>query len=181
MNDILERVSGEEDFLTKIAKKIPGFKGYINRTERREADKILRENIADRFEALWGKISEVEKEVVSGGNIEMVDDLESSAIKLRQFIDRIRHASYGYAGFFDAIKVNEEELDAIYQYDMQMLAYEDEISRAIDNVEASLGSEGLPAAVRHLTTLSQDCLDAFDKRKEVIVAMESSTDSIVSE
>jgi len=42
MNDILDRVSGEEDFLTKIIKKIPGFKGYIKRTERREADKILR-------------------------------------------------------------------------------------------------------------------------------------------
>ena len=180
MDDILERVSSEEDFLTKIIKKIPGFKGYINRTERREADKILRENIADRFESLWGRISEFQKEVISGGNIELVDDLESAAIKLRQFIDRIRHASYGYAGFFDAIKVNEEELDAIYQYDNQMLALEEEVGRAIDNVEASKDSEGFPAAVRHLTTLSQGCLDAFDKRKEVIVSMESPTDSTVS-
>ena len=176
MGDILDRVSGEEDFLTKIGKKIPGFKGYINRTERREADKLLREKIAERFESLWNRISDLQKEMISGGNIEMVDDLESSAIKLRQFIDRIRHASYGYAGFFDAIKVNEEELDAIYQYDIQMLALEDEVSRGIENVEASMGAEGFPAVVRHLNTLSQNCLDAFDKRKEVIVAMENPMD-----
>jgi hypothetical protein len=40
-----------------------------------------------------------------------VDDLEGAAIKLRQFIDRVRTASYGYAGFFDAVKVRSEELD----------------------------------------------------------------------
>jgi len=180
MNDILDRVSGEEDFLTKIIKKIPGFKGYIKRTERREADKILRENIADSFESLWGKISEIQKKAVSDGNLEIVDDLESAAIKLRQFIDRIRHASYGYAGFFDAIKVNEEELDAIYQYDIQILSLEDEVGRAIENIEVSMGTEGLPASIRHLTKLAQNCVDTYNQRKDVIVAL-GSTDLKESE
>lgn len=174
MNNILERVSGEKDFFTKIVKEIPGFKGYIQRSERRAADKLLRESIANRFESLWGRISELQKEAISNGNIEMIDDLESSAIKLRQFIDRVRTASYGYAGFFDVIKVNTEELDEIYQFDLQLLALEEEVSRAIDNVEASMGTEGLPAAIRHLIKLSQNCLDAFEKRKEVIVNMASS-------
>ena len=52
-----------------------------------------------------------------------------------------------------------------------MLELEDEISRAIDNVETSFGTDGLPAAIRHLTTLSQSCLDIFNQRKEVIVKM----------
>ena len=69
------------------------------------------------------------------------------------------------------IKVNTEELNAIYQYDLEMLELEDEISRAIDNVENSFGTDGLPAAIRHLTTLSQSCLDNFNQRKEVIVKM----------
>ena len=41
----------------------------------------------------------------------------------------------------------------------------------IINVETSFGTDGLPAAVRHLTTLSQSCLDIFNLRKEVIVKM----------
>ena len=175
MDDILQRVSGQEDFFKKILPKIPGFKGYVDREDRRAADKLLREGIADRFETLWGRISEIQKEAVSNGDLKVVGDLESAAIKLRQLIDRVRTASYGYAGFFDPIKVKTEELDQIYQYDYELLAMEDEVSRAIDNVSSSFGTDGLPAAIRHLTTLSQGCLDTFDRRKEVIVNMSEST------
>ena len=171
MNDILERVTGESGFIKKIFSKLPGFRGYVEREDRRNADKLLRESIADRFENQWRRVSSLQKEAISNGEIEKIDDLESSAIKIRQFIDRIKNASYGYAGFFDVIKVNTEELNAIYQYDLQMLELDDEISRAVDNIETSFGTDGLPAAIRHLTTLSQSCLDIFNQRKEVIVKM----------
>jgi hypothetical protein len=174
MNDILERVTGESDFIKKILGKLPGFRGYVEREDRRNADKLLRESIAERFESLWCRISSLEKEAITNGEIEKIDDLESSAIKIRQFIDRVKTASYGYAGFFDVIKVNTEELNEIYQYDLQMLELKDEVSRAVDNVETSFGTDGLPAAVRHLTTLSQSCLDIINLRKEVIVKMSKS-------
>jgi hypothetical protein len=171
MNDILQRVSSEKDFFKKILEKVPGFNGYVERSERRQADKLVRESIADRFDSLWGRISALQRQAISDGNIELIDDLEAPALKLRQFVDRIRTASYGYAGFFDSIKVRTEELDEIYQYDYALLASEEEVGRAIDNVESSMGTDGLPAALRHLTQLAQDCLDAFEKRKEVVIQM----------
>jgi hypothetical protein len=171
MNDILQRVSSEKDFFKKILEKVPGFTGYVERSERRQADKLLRESIADRFDALWGKISALQRQAISDGNIDLIDDLEAPALKIRQFVDRIRTASYGYAGFFDSIKVRTEELDEIYQYDYALLASEDEVARAIDNVESSMDTDGMPAALRHLTQLAQDCLDAFEKRKEVVIHM----------
>lgn len=176
MNDILERISSEADFFKKILNKVPGFNGYVERSERRSADKLLRESIANRFEALWGRISEIQRQAISEGNIEIIDDIEASALKMRQFIDRIRTAAYGYAGFFDAIKVKTEELDAIYQYDYQLLEMETDVSSAIDNLESSIGTDGLPAAIRHLTKLSQDLIDAFEKRAEVIVNMTEITE-----
>ena len=180
MDDILQRVSGQEDFFKKILPKIPGFKGYIDREDRRAADKLLRESIANRFETLWGRISELQKEAVSSGDLKVVGDLESAAIKIRQFIDRIRTAAYGYAGFFDPIKIKTEELDQIYQYDYQLLAMDEDVSRAIDNISSSLGTDGLPAAIRHLTALSQESLDAFDKRREVIVHMSADASADMS-
>jgi len=176
MNDILQRVSSEKDFFKKILEKVPGFQGYVERSERRQADKLLRESIAESFDSLWGRISALQRQAISDGNIEMIDDLEAPALKLRQFIDRIRTASYGYAGFFDSIKVRTEELDEIYRYDYALLASEAEVGRAIDNVESSMGTDGLPAALRHLTQLAQDSLDAFEKRKEVIIQMVETQD-----
>ena len=170
MSDIMDRVVGEQDFFKKLLSKVPGFKGYIERNHRREADKLLRETIADGFEAQWARISSLQRDLVNQGGLEYVDDLENAAIKIRQFIDRIRRASHGYAGLFDPIKINEEELNQIYQYDLALVTSIDEVGRAVDNVEASIGSDGLPAAIRNLTSLSQSCVDAFNRRSEVILA-----------
>jgi hypothetical protein len=175
MDDILGRVTGEHDFIKKILEKIPGFKGYVEREDRRAADKILRETIADQFEALWGRISALQREAITNGDLEVVDDLESAALKMRQFIDRIRTATYGYAGFFDAVKINTEELDAIYKYDAEMVTLQEEVSNAINNIEASYGTDGLPAAIRNLVSLSQSCVDAFNQRKNIIMNITGNT------
>jgi hypothetical protein len=155
--------------LQKILSKVPGFNGYVDRTNRRAADKLLRETVANRFEELWRRLSALQAEMLRQGGISQMDRMESAAIKLRQFIDRIRTASYGYAGFFDAIKINQEELSQVYQYDLALLDLEDEVGRAIDNVESSLGTDGLPAAIRNLIAEAQKCLDIFNRRTETMI------------
>ena len=171
MNDILDRVTGESNFFKKILSKLPGFKGYVEREERRNADKLLRESIALKFEAIWQRISALQKDAISNGDLEIVDDLESAALKIRQFVDRIKTASYGYAGFFDVINIEQDELDEMYKYDLALLELEDEMNRSVDNVETSFGTDGLPAAIRHMVGVAQTCVDAFNMRKEVIINM----------
>jgi hypothetical protein len=169
MDDLFDRVTSEQDIFKKLLSKIPGFKGYIERSNRRASDKLLRDLIASRFEEQWQNISALQRQLISDGGIEYVDDMEGAAIKLRQFIDRIRNAAYGYAGFFDAIKINEEELEKIYQYDLELLEMVDQVKNGVDNVEASFGTDGLPAAIRHLTRVAADCVDAFNRRSDVIL------------
>jgi hypothetical protein len=168
MSDIFDKVTGDQDPIKKILAKIPGFKGYIERGDRRMSDKLLRDTIADEFEALNQRVSSLQRDLISQGEIGYLDDLEAAAIKLRQFIDRVRTASYGYAGLFDAIKIKEDELAQVYEYDNALLALSDQVRSAIDNVETSIGTEGLDAAIRHLITVSQQCVDAFNKRSEVM-------------
>jgi len=173
MSDILEKVTASKDWLSKIISKIPGFKGYMERADRRMSDKLLRENIANSFEGLYQRISGLQRDLISQGGLAYIDDMESAAIKLRQFIDRVRTASYGYAGIFDAIKIKETELTRVYEYDAVLLGMSDEVSRAIDNLETSIGTDGLPAAIKHLISISQSCVDAFNKRSEVMKGISS--------
>lgn len=166
----LGKVTGDLDPFKKILNRIPGFKGYVERQSRRDADKLLRDTVADRFEQQWGRISALQREFINTGEIAYVDDLEAAAIKLRTFTDRIRRATRGYSGLFDAVKINEEELAKLYEYDAGMLDLVDEVGRAIDNIEASVGSDGLPAALRNLVSVTQRCIDVFDLREEVILS-----------
>jgi hypothetical protein len=174
MSDLFERVTGDQDIFTRLLGKLPGFNGYIERQNRRQSDKILREAVADRYQEQWQRISGLQRDLIRQGQLQYAGDLEAAALKLRQFIDRVRTASYGYAGFFDAIKINEQELAQVYEYDLQLLTMNEDIGAAIDNVESSIGTDGLPAAIRHLTNSSQQAVDAFNRRTEVMIGGVSS-------
>ena len=169
MTDLFEKVTGDQDVFKKLASKIPGFNGYIERQNRRAADKILRETVADHFEELWSRVSAIQTEMISEGGIALIDDMEKAAIKLRTFIDKIRTATYGYSGFFDAVKINEEELAKLYEFDNAFFVLADEISHAIDNVETTIGdNEGLPAAIRNLVTKSREAVKTYNHRYEIL-------------
>jgi hypothetical protein len=169
--DPLGKVTEGKGFLDKVRKFLSGFVGYFDREQRREADKILRETIAQRYEEQWERISGLQRQLIEEGGIEHVDDLERAALKLRTFVDRVKGASHGYAGFFDHVGIGSDELERIYEYDLGMLESIEVVSNAIDNVEASFGSDGLPAALRHLEGRCEDVSKLFDRRDEVILAM----------
>ena len=170
MEDFFQKVTSQQDPFKKLASFIPGFKGYIERQNRRDADKVLRDTVAQRFEDQWRRTSQLQSDLVSNGQIAFVDDLEKAAIKLRTFIDKISTAPRGYSGLFDAVKINEEELESIYQFDAAFFDLAEQVGRALDNVEASLGEPAaLPAAIRNVTTLARQAVETYNRRSEVVI------------
>jgi len=175
MNDLFDKLTGDQDVFKKLASKIPGFNGYIERQNRRAADKILRETVADKYEDLWKRVSALQTDLISQGGLEFVDDMEKASIQLRTFVDKIRTATYGYSGFFDAVKINEEEIAKLYAFDNAFFDHAETINNAIDNVETSLSDEaGLPAAIRNLVTVSRESVDTYNHRYEVLTSTDES-------
>lgn len=168
MSDLFERITSQQDVIKKLFAKIPGFKGYVERVDRRNADQLLRDTISEKYQAQWKRISSIQRELVTSGQLEVLDEIEVAVTRLRQFIDRIKTAAYGYSSFFESTKINEAELEKIYQFDLALVDMGDEIASAVDNLEASIGSDGMPAAIRNLNQKAQDCVDAFNKRLELM-------------
>jgi hypothetical protein len=169
MDDFFQKVTSMQDPFKKLASYIPGFGGYIERQNRREADKLLRDTVARRFNEQWQRVSQLQSDMVSNGMIAYVDDMEKAAIRLRTFIDKISTAPRGYSGLFDAVKINEKELEAIYQFDAAFFDLAEQVGRAVDNVEQTMQDEsGLPAAIRNLTSLARLAVETYEKRSEVV-------------
>jgi hypothetical protein len=171
MSDLLDQVNSEQDIFRRIAGKIPGFSGYIDRENRRAADKLLREAIADKYEQVWKRVGQVQKDLASGMELEYLDDLESAATTLRTFIDKVRTAAYGEAGFFDAKKIKSDELQRLYEFDLALVDKVDEISTAIDAVQAAIGTDDLSTPITALVNLTRELVSTFDHRSEVITAL----------
>jgi hypothetical protein len=169
MSDFFGRVTGDQDPIKKLLSHIPGFSGYIERVNRRSADKLVRDTVAQRFEELYKRTSRLQADLISEGGIEYLDDLEKGTLQIRIFADKIRNATYGYSGFFDAVKINEEELAKLYAFDSAFFDIADQINAALDTVEASMGQDdALKASIRNVVTLTREATAAFERRYEVI-------------
>jgi hypothetical protein len=172
-DQIFGNVTGDMDPFKKILSKIPGFSGYMERQNRRDSDKLLRNTIFNRVRELENRVSALQRDFIAQGEIGHVGELEASAVKLRTFADRVHTATRGYSAMFAAVKINESELTRLYDYDARLLDLTEEVGRAVDNVQASISSDGLPAAIRNLESVSRQCIEAFDRREEVVVGTEA--------
>ncbi len=168
--DLREKVTEALGGLEQLVAKVPGYKGYKEKEMRREADKLLREQLARQFEEQRRRIPDLQKQLISSGQIGFLDDLESGNIKLQTLIDRLKTASYGYAGFFDAIKVKEEQLDGLYEFDIALMDEVPNVAAGINQVsEALAAKEGVAETIADLVSTIQGVNDTFSKRQDVIL------------
>lgn len=168
--DMLETVHASQSAFEHLVNKIPGYAGYKAKELRREADKLLRMEVASKFDDQRKRLAELQHQLISQAQIEFLDDLERAVMKLQLLIDRIKTASYGYAGLFDAVKVKEEQLDALYDFDTQMLNFVDEVAADVDQVSSAIAAkEGIGEAITALVSTVTEANLAFGHREEAIL------------
>jgi len=171
MDDLRETVHGAMSGLERLFSKIPGFRGYKDKELRREADKLLRDQLAAKFDDQRQRLSELQMQLISRVQIEFLDDLDRAALKLQLLVDRIKTASYGYAGLFDAVKVKEEQLDALYEFDNQMLDLANDVAARVDQLASAITArEGIAAAIEELIETADEAHVTYGHREEAILA-----------
>jgi hypothetical protein len=169
--DMYDKIEGESSFLGDLASKIPGFDGYMERSRRREADQLIRSTIASRLEESRLQLSSVHQEL--GRDIvravDYAEALGRADTKLMGLIGKIKDAPEGYAGFFDAVKVQEDDLARVYAFDESMMAYADQIEADINALEKAVREEGdLDERIRVLDSTLREANSAFNSRQEVL-------------
>ncbi len=185
MTDLTSQIKDQRGGFAKVLSKIPGFKGYMEKETRRDADKIVRDVVAAKFTDQLDRLTELQTDLLANGGFEFVDDVEQSAVKLRTFIDRVKTAPRGYAGIFDAVQVKEDQLDQLYNFDYQLLVESDRLAAAIDQCRiaigvmpapvaegaapAPVGPEALKAALSTVKRVCTELNDLYDKRQHLLV------------
>jgi hypothetical protein len=175
MTDYQSQIESQRGKLKELLLKVPGFKGYIELEDRRTADKLLRDAVANSYQEQLDRLTAVQTVFVDRGDLEYVDDLEAVVVKLRTFIDRISHATYGYSSFFSAVKIDAEKLDKIYDYDQALFAGIDSLSDALESLETTEDPEQLKALITDLKKQARDIVAKADKRKDVITSEDEIT------
>jgi hypothetical protein len=169
VGDLRKRIESAYNKLEEMAKDLPGYKGYKQKEVRREADRLVRLKAAREFEEQRRRLNSVAVQLTNAGRLRVLMTLDRALMRLQLLVDRLKTASYGYAGLFDAIKVREAELDALYDYDAALLDGVDKVGTLIDGLAAAEEDEEVTKAGMALLAELDEVNETFSKRQDVIL------------
>lgn len=115
-----------------VAGLIPGYKGYKDKEQRRDCDRMLRHTITTRLQERKSVVDRAIAESSRKFQFDNLEPLELVKRKVERVADLVRYAPAGYSGFFDTAEVGPEQLDQIYNNDMAVLQRLDELGALID-------------------------------------------------
>ncbi len=170
MPDFQERIESRRRVLERLVGLIPGYHRYQQLEKRRDADRMNREILYGELKAQQDKLESLALAITKSNKLDNLEDLDRAVRKLRTAADRIRLADYGVSGFFDAAKIEEEELDRMYEFDLSL----GEQVKAIGNKVGELHDDE-DSFVERLLELDMliDGLDQrFTKREQVMMGVQ---------
>jgi hypothetical protein len=170
MVDTYGKVQDSRTGLEKLLDIIPGWGGYQERQNRRKADQVLRQTLAEKLNNQRRNLDVAQKELINHGKIDLIDDVGSAVTQLQTFIDRVRVATYGYSGMFDAVRINQAELEQMYNFDLALFEYVDRLDAATDRLREAISiGEGLTETIRIIQDICREANSTFDQREHVIL------------
>lgn len=173
MVDLRERVEEDRGLLKRIQLHIPGFAGYRRREDLRDADTMLRIQVANRLKEVRGQLEESRGALTANYQLKALEPLGAVILKVQGLEGQIRHAESGYSGLVTDIKVLEPQLNRLYEWDASMLDGVDALGQRASALQedASDGAKVL-AHVDAIRKALTDMESTFKRRMLVITGTE---------
>jgi hypothetical protein len=172
--DVYDKAKKQMRLSERIVAALPGFRGYKEKELRRESDKLIRNHLYQRLSTARNDLKTVFQKLSDRRSLDVLNDMDRLVARFDRVAEKVNHASYGYTGFFDVVKVEEEALDRMIDFDNQMIDGADNIVNEVGAFKAEVMKQKFDKAKERVQNLS-DTLEAFeeafDKRQEVILGV----------
>jgi hypothetical protein len=172
--DIYAQAKSQMRLSERIAAALPGFRGYKEKELRRESDKLVRNNIYLKLTKDKDNIKSISQKIADKRYMDVLTDIDRLSAKMDRITEKINHASYGYAGFYDIAKIKEENLDRMITFDNQLLDEVNALTASIEDLKTQLLSNNFANLKDKIQTIADKfelLEDTFDKREQVILGV----------
>jgi hypothetical protein len=176
MTFMRSKVEEDRGLLKKIELLIPGFKGYRQREDIRSADSLLRQQLANRMGEINNIFENCRERLARAIELSLMSDIGDILKMSRQIENKIRHAEQGYTGISADFRIEDEELNTMYEWDLSLLATIDSVGKLagelLDSIIASDGTTG--DKMRTIRNSLRDFNSMFNNRIAAIAGLEVS-------
>ncbi len=152
-----------------VLDRVPGYRGYRSKEDRRDADRRVREHVATAYAQQADRVERVARELADRRRLTEIGPVDDLARAIRHLVDRVRTASYGYGALFGDRDVDAAALDQLRLFDESLLSGVEELQTPIAALEATQAAGGdLAEPARTASTIVQSLHDRFDLRGQVV-------------
>jgi len=172
---VYEKAKEEMRLSERILAELPGFRGYKEKELRRESDKLIRNHLYQRLMEARKDLKEIFQKLSDNRLHEVLTDMDRFIMRFDRVSEKINHASYGYAGFFNIVKVDEAKLDKMIEFDTGLIDDVDKIVEEATAFKKEVVKQQFENARGHIQNLSdklEELEETFDGREEVIMGVE---------
>ncbi|HCN36764.1 MAG: hypothetical protein IAE65_04975 [Ignavibacteria bacterium] len=165
----LDLIKSKESFLEKIKRYIPGYDGYVNRDNARELDTQLRNKLALSLEANKTSLKNALNSLTKNKKLFESQDLDKLDKKNENVIAKLKSASRGYSGAFDIVKIKEEKLNQIYEFDNALISDIEIINNSFNEIESNASANtDIKTPVENASRALDNLISKFDQRELIL-------------
>lgn len=175
MPDIRQRVQEDQGILKKIQMFVPGFRGYRQKEDLRDADRMLRDQLAKKLSLQRKQVEGARRLVTNSYNSNELELLGGVINEYKKVEGLVSHSSMGYSGISADIEFKQDQISRLYDYDGSMIDGLTSMQQAIDQTKAALTAQDGPRAqgeIDQLRALVGNFEDQFKRRINVIQGTE---------
>jgi predicted translin family RNA/ssDNA-binding protein len=167
-----EKAKEEMRLSERILAELPGFRGYKEKELRRESDKLIRNHLYQKLSEARKDLKEIFQKLSDSRLHEVLTDMDRFIMRFDRVSERINHASYGYAGFFNIVKVEEAKLDRMIDFDTELMDDVDKIVEETTTFKKEVMKQKFEKVNEHIENLGdmlEELEETFNGREEVIM------------
>jgi len=150
-----------------VVRIFPGMPSYQEREGLRTQDKIIREQLAARIDEQANHIQEIQSKLTNKAILQPLGNLDRHARKIMRLADTIRYASYGYGGLFAGVKVDEQKLAQLYDYDLSLHQEIEELAVAVGKLKQRQDDEWKADSLDDFQQAINRLEERLEKRKSI--------------
>ena len=172
--DVYAQAKSQMRLSERITAALPGFRGYKEKELRRESDKLVRNNLYLKLTKAKDNVKSISQKIADKRYMDVLTDIDRLNAKMDRITEKVNHASYGYAGFYDIVKIKEENLDRMITFDNQLLDEVNALTASIEDLKTQLLSNNFANLKDKIQTIADKfelLEDTFDKREQVILGV----------
>lgn len=168
--DLRERVVESRGFLKKLQLILPALKEYRELEDIRAADQLLRKQVFDRLNEAKSKLESIRKTMSDKGDFSNLSAIGFIISQIQQVAGQVVHAQQGSAGISPNIRIDENALNKLYEYDYNFVNSAEQIfSTASDSLtEYTSGTSSVQAISTKISPMLEDFKHVWKQRLDSV-------------